>query len=87
MIDVTKLGYEQIKALQILNDRAAENIEASALCDEAGCAWYELFALSELGLVNAGMERLERYQVHPVITDSGREALKEANKLLAQRKE
>lgn len=73
---IATLGYEQIRALQILRDKP--DIEASALCAEADCSFGELFGLGVAGLIDPGMERLERYQANPTLTAAGHEAVAQA---------
>ncbi len=70
------LGYEQLLALRIMRD--APNQEASAITKTADCLFEELFRLSERGLIDLGMERLEPNRVHPVITEKGRAAVSAA---------
>lgn len=71
---IDNLGYEQLRALAILNKMP--DIEGSALCKQADCSWDEMFTLAELGLINIGEERLAPKQLNPTLTDQGREALK-----------
>lgn len=73
---IANLGYEQIRALQILRDKP--DSEASALCAEADCSWDELFSLSASGLIDIGMERIAPQRFHPCLTDAGRQAIEQA---------
>lgn len=73
---LNRLSYEQIRALRILIQKP--DIEGSALCAEADCSWGEMFDLAEMGLIDAGMERLQPNMLHPVIAELGRKVLAEA---------
>jgi hypothetical protein len=64
------LGYEQLRALQVMRDTPDK--EASVIAKEADCSWAELFALADRGLAEKGMERLSPKRVHPTITDAGK---------------
>jgi len=63
------LGYEQLKALQLMRD--IPDLEASAIAAKVDCSWDELFSLSSKGLISLGIDRIKQYQVHPTITDEG----------------
>jgi hypothetical protein len=65
------LGYEQLRALHILS--VTPDIEGTALCKAADCSWAESFALAEKGLIDIGENRLHPQQLHPTLTDLGRE--------------
>jgi hypothetical protein len=67
---LSKLGYEQLKALEIL--AAGADIEASVLAKRADCSWNELLHLGKWGLIDLGMERVEPNSAHPKITDIGK---------------
>jgi hypothetical protein len=73
---ISNLGYEQIRALQILRD--TPDIEGSALCKQADCSFDELFKLGTAGLLDLGMGRVSANQVHPRLTETGHRALEQA---------
>jgi hypothetical protein len=73
---IDNLGYEQLKALAVLNK--TPDIEGTALCKQADCSWDEMFKLAEAGLIDIGEARLAPKQLNPTLTDKGKEALKQA---------
>jgi hypothetical protein len=68
------LGYEPLQALAILSK--TPDIEGTALCSQADCSWEEMFTMAEMGLIDAGAERLAPQRMHPALTDLGRETLR-----------
>lgn len=70
------LGYGQILALKTMRD--TPNLEGSEICKKSDCSFSELFALSELGLIALGTDRIEPNRVHPTLTEQGEIALKDA---------
>jgi hypothetical protein len=80
MSKIDALGYEQLKALDILSKVAAE-VEGTALCSEAGCSWDESFAMAESGLLQI-REDNEAKRLYMSLTDAGREAAAEATAFL-----
>lgn len=70
------LGYEQLIALKIIRD--IPDMEGSEICKLAGCSFDELFDLHKNKLIDVGMNRLKKYQVNPIITESGLLAVKDA---------
>lgn len=69
-----KLGYEPLRALAILN--RTPDIEGTALCSQADCSWDEMATMAEMGLIDAGAERLAPKRMHPTLTDLGKETLR-----------
>jgi hypothetical protein len=72
---IAQLGYEQIRALMILN--TTPDIEGVALCAQADCSWEDMFRLAEAGLIDAGADRLAPMRIHPTLTDAGRKAVEQ----------
>jgi hypothetical protein len=70
------LGYEQLRALAILGK--TPDLSGTDLCSRADCSWDEMFTMAERGLLDIGEERLAPNQLHPTLTDLGRETLKQA---------
>jgi hypothetical protein len=74
MSALEKLGYEPLRALAILDK--TPGIEGTALCSRADCSWDEMFKMAEMGLIDAGADRLEPKRMHPTLTDLGKETLR-----------
>jgi hypothetical protein len=70
------LGYEQLRALAILNK--TPDLSGVDLCSRADCSWDEMFTMAELGLIDMGEERIAPKQLHPTLTDLGKETLRQA---------
>ena len=71
-----ELGYEQIIALQIINDKP--DTEGSKICKMADCSFEELYSLADYSFIDIGNERLKPFAVHPIITEAGKLALAES---------
>ena len=70
---VKKLGWEQMVALQ--NLKKHPDTEGSALCKMSDMSFAELSSLGEMGLIDIGDERLLPKQLHPTLTELGKEVL------------
>jgi len=66
-----ELGYEQFLALLMIKD--LPDMEGSEIAKKADCSWDELFQLSEIGFIDLGMDRIKPNQVHPIITELGKQ--------------
>lgn len=70
------LGYEQLLALKIMRD--TPDMKGSEIAKKADCSWDELFSMSEMGLIELGMNRINKHQTHPIITPEGLKVLSKA---------
>ena len=74
--NMSDLGYEQLRALQIMRD--TPDLEASIIASKADCSWDELFNLFKMKLMTDGLGRIHDKQVHPELTILGNMTLLDA---------
>lgn len=53
----TELGYEALRALQIMRDEPDQ--EGSVIASASDCAWHELYDMADKGLIDIGVNRTE----------------------------